>query len=138
MEFANKGTLQLEPRAAVDMGTSGVKYSTPLPWRSALGGLALINGVTAHLKYKIATTGGAGTAEATLRVKTSGGVVLHEETISVANDAVLNGKTQVDVGAVSGGSPLLVEVEVTTAVASMTAELDSALEVETPVIAGGC
>ena len=138
MQFATKGSLTFEPRAAVNLATSGVNYTTPLAWRAALGGLALINGVTAHLKYRLATSGGAGTAEATVRVKTSGGTILHEEAVSVASDAVVNGKVQVDVGAVSGGSPLLVEVEVTTAVTGMAGELDAVMEVETPVIAGGC
>ncbi len=136
--FASKTQLKFEPSAKIDMGAVAVAYTTPGAWRHTLGGLSLINGVKAELKYRMERDPGAGTVNFTVRVKTAAGVILHEESQSLTAGATLNNAAQIDVGAVSGGSPLLVEVEVTTADAGTTATLDALIEYESPVIISGC
>lgn len=137
MKYAGKSDLVLEPRASVDLGATGVSYSTQKDWRKTLGGLDQL-GVKGELVYKFSRANGAATATVTLSLKTASGQVVGSESIDLAQSAVTNGKMLVDLGAVSGGSPLYCEVDVTTADAGTTAELDAVLTVETPVIVGGC
>lgn len=136
--FANKTQLAFEPRANVDLGTAAVAYTTPTEWRHSMGGVAAMNGVTATLKYKLERSGGAADVVVELRVKTGGGQTIHTETKNVAAAATVNQSVQVDVGAVSAGSPLFVEVEVTTADAGTTATLDALMQYETPIVVAGC
>lgn len=137
-KFAVKTGIGFEPAANVDLGSVAVGYATPSGWRHTLGGMAIINGLSAKLRYKLARSGGAGAVDIEIRVKTGSGTVLHTETLNVAAGATVTGVAEVDVGAVSGGAPLLVDVNVTTADAGTSATLDTDMLYETPVVVSGC
>ena len=137
--FACKSDLQFAPRQIVNLGAVDNVATTPDSWQKTLGGLALINGTRGELLYKFEREGGAAQAGATLVLKTASGQVLGttgEIPLPASSDAF--GKLTVDLGGISGGSPILCEVTVNTADAGTTARFDAVLSVETPVVIGGC
>lgn len=137
--FASKADMVMEPRGSVDLGSVAVGYQTPKAWQHSLGGLALINGTRAQLKYKLERDGGAAAVDLDIKVKTAAGVVIHTETLTgISAGAIVQDRVDVDVGGVSGGSPLLLEVDVNTEDAGTTATLDAAMSYETPIVIGGC
>lgn len=138
--FAVKSDLNFDPRGVVNLGTVGNTYKTPDSWRVSLGGMAVINGLKGELKYKFERQdNGVQQTWATLRLKTQGGLTIAEfQSINIAPNGNIQGSAVVDLGGVSGGSPLLIEVETTTAEAGAVALCTAVLSVETPVFIGGC
>lgn len=136
--FAGVSELQFLPRASVSLDSAGVQHTTPSPWRKMLGGLANIGGTRSELKYSFDRPDGSGTATVTLTLKTATGAVLGSESIDLPPSVRTMGKITTDVGGVAGGQQLLCEVEVTTADATFACDFDAVLNLETPVIVGGC
>ncbi|MCG2581932.1 MAG: hypothetical protein KA296_13755 [Marinobacter sp.] len=136
--FAMKGSLPFEPRALIDLGTVAVAYTTPSAYQLKLGNLANMNGTEYQVRYKLARTGGAASVAVTLSLKRGNGTVLWSKALNLAAGATAIGAEDLDLGTVSGGVPLFLEAEVTTADAGTTADLDVDLIAETPAIVGGC
>lgn len=136
--FSLKSALPFEPAGSVNLGAVAVGYTTPAAYRLKLGNMANISGNAYQVRYKIQRTGGAAAVDLVLKLKRGDGTELWSTALNLAAGAETVGIEDLDLGTVSGSTPLFLEVEVTTADAGTTATLWADLVADTPTVIGGC
>lgn len=126
IKLADKCSLEFCPGVSFDASTTGVKHTTPNAMRQTLGPLSAI--VYKRANFRVYNDSDA-SIEATL--DGSGNLA----TVSVA--AGSSQTVEVDLGAVGGSEALSVSANVTTA-GTGTGQLFARLDIEQPLVVGGC
>jgi len=136
MLIASKSQFQLEPKmtAAADViGTT----ATAETLRPTLGPVSALAYKPATLTYNVKWSQQPTTGAATVRL-VAGSATLYEKAISVVNVSEYGQNAPIDLGGVTGQEPIRVELEMTQAAdAGITATIDAALYVETPLTIAG-
>lgn len=125
-----------EPKMAVDLSATGAT-ATPESLAVTLGTLSALSYKPSRFAYNLNIDAAASSAVVTISLKASGAVLW--QTSHNLNGLIEVGQSvAIDLSQVAGETPLVAEVEVTTAEASRTATLDAFLDVEQPLMITGC
>lgn len=126
MTQANRTEVQFSV-PVIDVSTTGLKFTTPAAFGNRLGALQAI-------KYKRSDFRAFNDSDAAITV------ALFEGANQIASHTLAAGAaaaTEVDVGGISGAAALTVQVTVDTA-GTGTGQAFARLDVEQPVLVGGC
>ena len=111
---------------------------TPEPLRPKLGPLAALDYTPVEFRYHAALSSAPSQGSVTVRLKADG-TTIREETVDLNGVSELGNSIQVSLAGVDGAARLATEIEVTAAADSgITAELQSVIAVEQPVVISGC
>lgn len=129
-EFTNKTQFHFDPLpAAIDVGTSGIQYTTPLMHREKLADLSRLRYLRAEARFTVRH--GAAGGEVTAAIRTAD-TVLGSQTVNLINgDAA--GAFEFDLSNIAGTTGIYWEVNVLSTGAG-TATFAGVLNVESPLI----
>ena len=136
--FANKSHLIFEPGYCASFATdsTGVKYNTPAGVEVTLNDLSRLQYLIGKLRYSIRLSATDNAGVLVVKLKKNGSMV-SQQTINCDGSQEYHGSFVVAIGDAVATDLFTVEFEVTTATAaSVTGELASVLEVESPLIVG--
>ncbi|WP_300499027.1 hypothetical protein [Marinobacter sp.] len=137
MTIGVKSGLQFEPKMSVAMDATG-QTGTPENFQPDLGPLANMKYKRTSWRYLVRLSSAPTTGDANIELL-AGGTVIKSVAVSLSGATVISANTKVDLSAVAGETPIICRVDVTGAAdAGIKATVDSVVDVESPLITGGC